>query len=193
MTQIGRRSRNELAGCRPVGIDLWQIAGAGAVVAGTTAIGRMQARRFSQRPLELRQLAALLRALRSDIAFLRTPLPEALRRASRLTRDPPLRSLFADTAVRLEEAGVTAAGAFAEALGNYAEQSALTAEDREILWQWSRNVGLTGREEQLAHLDAALALLDGRENEAIAQRARYEKVYQTAGILAGILIVILLI
>lgn len=174
-------------------IGVWQLLGAGAVMAGTTALGRRQADRYRRRPLELRRLAGLLRALRADIAYLQTPLPEALDRAGGRAGSGALRDFFAGAAQRLKQPGTLPGEAVSEAMSAVAAELALTREDRDIVDQWCATVGTTGRDDQLAQLDAALALLEAREAEALTDRDRYEKMYQTVGVLAGVLIVILLI
>jgi stage III sporulation protein AB len=174
-------------------IGLWKLLGAGAVMSGTTALGRRQADRYRRRPLELRRLAGLLRAMRADIAYLQTPLPDAFDRAGDRAGAGALRDFFAGAARRLRQPGALPGIAVSDALSAAAAELSFTKEDRDIVKDWCATVGTTGRDEQLAQLDAALALLEAREVEALADRARYEKVYQTAGVLAGLLIVILLI
>ena len=174
--------------------DAWQVLGAGAVMAGTTAIGRAQAARFRDRPRDLRRLAGILRALGPDISYARRPLPEALARAGRLTGGgSALAALFADAAKRLEAPGTTAADAFVAAAQKELGRTALTAEDREVLSAFWQTVGSMGAEEQRGQLEATLELLAVREREAAAERVRYEKLWQTMGALAGALIVILFI
>lgn len=174
-------------------IGVWQMLGAGAVMSGTTALGRRQADRYRRRPLELRRLAGLLRAMRADIGYLQIPLPDAFARAGERAGTGALREFFAGAARRLRQPGALPAAAVSEALSAVAAELSLTREDRDIVNEWCATVGTTGRDEQLAQLDAALALIEAREAEAVEDRARYEKVYQTVGVLAGVLIVILLI
>ncbi len=176
-------------------IDLLQIAGAGAVMSGATAMGRAQAARYRRRPEELRELAAALRSVRNDISYARLPLGESIRRltAGGQTRASPVRQLFADVATHLAKPGVTAQQAFAQAFSLHVHTLSITQEDRAVLEAFSRTAGLIGPEEQLGQLDAALAALADREREAVHDRSRYERVFQTTGALIGVLVVILLI
>lgn len=172
-----------------------QMVGAGAVMAGATALGRQQAARYRRRPEELRELAAVLRGLRNDISYARLPLGESLRRMAPAgqIRASPVRQLFADVAGRLAQPGVTAQQAFAQALVRRGHALSITLEDRAVLEAFSQTAGLIGPDEQLGQLDAALAALAEREREAVFNRSRYERVFQTTGALIGVLVVILLI
>ena len=176
-------------------IDMLQVVGAGAVMAGATALGRQQAARYRRRPEELRELATVLRGLRNDISYARLPLGESLRRLTPRgqPRVSPARQLFADVADRLAQPGVTAQQAFALALAKSGPALSITPEDRAVLEAFSLTAGLVGPDEQLGQLDAALAALTEREREAVYNRSRYERVIQTTGALIGVLVVILLI
>lgn len=171
-----------------------QWAGASLVMIGTAAAGFAKAERYRRRPRELRRLASVLRALKADVSFARTPLPEAMSRASdRAAGQPALARLLQDIAQRLETPGMTAAGAFEAVLADRIPLTALSPEDGEILAVFGKTAGLVGSAEQEAAIAAAIQLLEEREREALDDRARFERLYQTAGVLAGILIVILLI
>ncbi len=171
-----------------------QIAGAGAVIAASTVWGRRIASEYSQRPRDLRELTSLLRTLRTDIAYHRLPLADAFSRVSSQGKEGrALAGLFEAAAAMLRQPGVTAQTAWTVALREHVPHTALRAQDREILTTLGHSLGTVGATEQIAHLDAALSLLTDREREAVDERARYERVYQTLGVLAGLLIVIMLI
>ncbi|MHB1629277.1 MAG: hypothetical protein ACYCVB_13040 [Bacilli bacterium] len=171
-----------------------QIGGAGAVMAASTVWGRLIASGYSQRPRDLRELTSLLRTLRTDIAYHRLPLADAFARASGQGREGrALSGLFATAAALLRQPGMTAQTAWTVAIGEHAPHTALRAQDREILATLGYSLGTVGATEQIAYLDAALSLLADREREAAEERGRYERVYQTLGVLAGLLIVIMLI
>lgn len=175
-------------------ITVIQWLGSAAVVYGSTLFGRRQAARYRERPRELRRLATLFRNLQTEISYSRVPLQEALLRVSHLTdAKSGLSAFFSEAARLLDVPGNTAQIAWENALVNYEKVSSLTQEDKEILVSVGRTVGLTGPDEQVGHLAAAIELLCARELEAIEDRKRYERVFKTVGILTGTLIVVLLI
>ncbi|MCY0869590.1 MAG: stage III sporulation protein AB, partial [Firmicutes bacterium] len=125
--------------------------------------------------------------------FARLPLADALARAAQVVPGRGVAEVFAAAACDLEQPGCTAVAALTGQLAQHKSRLALTPEDLLILEQLFRTIGQTGRDEQIAHLQAAVVQLEAREQEAVAQRTRYERLYQTMGVLAGVLIVILLI
>ncbi len=174
--------------------SLWQIAGASIVMVGSSLYGREFSLRFRARPQELRQLASMLRSLRADISYQRLPLQEAFLHASRQGQSgAALSDLFLTASNELAHPGSTALDAWHVALQIHAPRMHLVTEDRQILESLGHSIGVSGVAEQAAHLDAALAQLVDREKDAMEERARYERVYQTLGVLAGVLIVVLLI
>ncbi len=176
-------------------IEVLQWVGSGAVLLSTTALGRKKADQYRNRPRDLRRLAASLRALEADIQYARVPLQEALERAGRqvAASDSPVATLFHEAAAHLQNPGVTAQQAWERAVDEKFGSTSLSCEDREILLQLGKHIGQTGPDEQVGHLEAALALLDAREREAIDDRQRFERLYQTVGVLAGVLLVIFFI
>ncbi|PWI58795.1 hypothetical protein BM613_01505 [Sulfoacidibacillus thermotolerans] len=161
---------------------------------GSALYGRQFSLRFRARPKELRQLAAMLRSLRADISYQRLPLREAFLHASRQGQaGSALSDLFRIAAETLEHPGSTAYDAWQVALQTQSTRLHLSAEDRQVLANLGHTIGVTGVVEQTAQIDATLALLVDREKDAMEERARYERMYQTLGILAGVLIVVMLI
>jgi stage III sporulation protein AB len=167
--------------------------GAAGVVCGCGGWGFHKAAVYRQRPLELRHTATMLRVIAADISFARLPLSDALARAASVVPGQGMAAVFAAAARDLEQPGCTATAALSRQLAHNASHLALTHEDLLILEQLFRTIGQTGRDEQIAHLQAAVVQLEAREQEAVLQRTRYERLYQTMGVLAGVLIVILLI
>lgn len=175
-------------------IDAWQWTGSALVIAGSTAIGWKLSEQYRRRPLELRKLASVLRALRAEISYARVPLPDAFETASkRFGAHRALADLFAFLAAELQRPGVTVDEAFARGLREKFPATALLGEDGDILGILGKTAGQIGYAEQADALDAAVRMIEEREREALDERARFARLYQTAGLLTGVLIVILLI
>lgn len=175
-------------------INFLQWLGSGTVLAGTSLLGGMMAKRFRDRPRELRDLAAMLRVLAAEISFVRAPLTEALERSARATgRASPIRDLLTSVAGHMRTPGVTAEMAWRSASAEHLQRTALSHEDYEIVATLVQTLGQTGAEEQAGMLMAATTLLTDREREAVVDRERYARLYLTIGILTGVLIIVLLI
>ncbi len=174
----------------------WVIAkwlGAAALLTGAAGIGFEFARKYRKRPLDLRELMAALRMLRNDISYGRLPLPDSLAEiAAHFPQHSGTRHVFAMTAHRLNAAGTEAGEAFVDALRQNSECWSLHEEDLNALRQFSHTMGATSAELQAAAITALLGELSDREREAVAERDRFEKVYRTAGVLIGMLLVVML-
>lgn len=175
-------------------ITLIQWLGSAAVVYGSTLFGHRRAARYRERPRELRRLATLLYSLQTEISYARVPLQEAMQHVNmQADKKSGLAAFFGDTAQLLSMPGMTGQTAWNRALLQYELISPLTKEDLEILTTLGRTMGLTGIDEQVGHLKAAIELIAARELEALEERKRYERLFKTVGVLTGTLIVVLLI
>ena len=167
--------------------------GAGTLLLGIAGFGFEYAQKYRKRPQELREVMTALRMLRANIAYGRLPLPESF---ADIARHFPERSgthrVFSMTANLLEVSGTEAAQAFSHALGQVGDLWSLCAEDISALRQFSHTIGTTNVELQMASIGAVLSELADREKEAVADRDRFEKVYRAAGVLIGILVVVML-
>ncbi|MDF2720411.1 MAG: Sporulation stage protein [Paenibacillus sp.] len=169
-----------------------KLIGAILIMLAATLFGFIQAGQFARRPRQIRQLVSALQRLETEMAYGHTPLPEALRRiAGQL--EAQLAAMFVAAAEPLESAtGKTAGESWRDAVSTIGKQTALSANDRDILSQLSYTLGISDREDQSKHLRLAVSLLQAEEQAAWDDQRRYEKMWKSLGVLGGAFIVILM-
>jgi stage III sporulation protein AB len=160
-------------------------AGTACAVGATGGWGWLLARRLRRRPEELAALAAALEALRSEIAYGRTPLPEALERVG--SGGPvAVRLLFGGAAARLRGgSGLSAGEAWAAALADADASSALDPEDLVVLSRVGARLGGSDAEDQDRLLALAADGLRAREAEARRGLEPRARMCLYLGLLAG--------
>lgn len=161
-----------------------------ALVAGAGALAGWQAAApLARRPAELRELAAALALLETEVAFGLTPLPEALARAAGAGR---LAGHILGQAAAAVAAGALPGEALAQAVAAAFPTSALRDPDRQALLALAAVLGASDRDDQVRHLRLCRERLLAAEAAAEADRRRSERLYRTVGALAGAAAAILL-
>ncbi|CAM4123481.1 stage III sporulation protein AB [Bacillus manliponensis] len=169
-----------------------KIVGAVLIVAVTTFFGFSYAKKYSERPRQLRLLKAALQSLEAEIMYGHTPLSEA---ASRLEKQmpKPLNWLFYSFYERLEAGEQTVREAWIDSLEENRKVMAFQDAEYEILQQFGETLGQHDRESQQKHIRLCITHLEREEGEAKELQLQYEKMIKSLGVLAGLLIVILLL
>ncbi|ABO67685.1 MULTISPECIES: stage III sporulation protein SpoIIIAB [Geobacillus] len=165
--------------------------GALLIIAASTWLGFAAAHALYERPRQLRQLKAALRALEAEVMYGHTPLAEASAHIARQTATPvcELFFRFAET-LRNEETSVVEA--WEKSLQASWGKTALKQGELEVMKQFGATLGQYDRLTQQKQIALALAHLEREEEEAIDNQARYAKMAKSLGVLAGLLLVILL-
>ncbi|EMA6341540.1 stage III sporulation protein SpoIIIAB [Bacillus cytotoxicus] len=169
-----------------------KIFGAVLIVAVTTFLGFSHAKRYSERPRQLRLLKAALQSLEAEIMYGHTPLSEA---AERLVKQmpKPLNWIFQSFSKRLDNGEQTVREAWLDSLKENWALTSLKQAEYEILQQFGETLGQHDRESQQKHIRLCITHLEREEGEAKALQQQYEKMMKSLGVLAGLLIVILLL
>ncbi|PFA24287.1 MULTISPECIES: stage III sporulation protein SpoIIIAB [Bacillus cereus group] len=169
-----------------------KIFGAVLIVAVTTFFGFSYAKRYSERPRQLRLLKAALQSLEAEIMYGHTPLSEA---SERLVKQmpKPLNWIFESFSRRLESGEQTVREAWLDSLQENWKLTAFKQTEYEILQQFGETLGQHDRESQQKHIRLCITHLEREEGEAKALQIQYEKMIKSLGVLAGLLIVILLL
>ncbi|MEB3101451.1 stage III sporulation protein SpoIIIAB [Ferviditalea candida] len=169
-----------------------KLMGAALVLFAGAMAGFYQSWRLASRPRQIRGLIHALQVLETEIVYALTPLPEALRKLGRKTA-APVSGLFGQIGDRLEqEQGITLQEVWEFTALDYWKQTAMKETEREIVRQLGRTLGISDREDQVKHLHLAIRELQREEMTAIDEQKRYEKMWKSLGILAGVLIVIMM-
>ncbi|AGT32745.1 stage III sporulation protein AB [Geobacillus genomosp. 3] len=165
--------------------------GALLILAASTWMGFTAARTLYERPRQLRQLKAALRALEAEVMYGHTPLAEASAYIARQTAAPVCELFFRfASALRTEETSV--AEAWEKSLQALWGKTALKQGELEVMKQFGATLGQYDRLTQQKQIALALAHLEREEAEALDNQARYAKMAKSLGVLAGLLLVILL-
>ncbi|GAW94158.1 stage III sporulation protein SpoIIIAB [Calderihabitans maritimus] len=168
-----------------------KLLGAGLTVVACGLMGITVSRNYTLRPMQLRALQSALQMLETEMVFTATPLPEALERIGRHS-SLPLSLLFCGASQHLKgNEGYTAAEAWEKALDSFAEYTALTTEDQEILRRFGQGLGNSSTEEQVKNLALAREQLKQQEAKAENVRQRQEKLWRNLGFVVGLVLVLI--
>lgn len=166
--------------------------GASFIMIAMTLLGFVSAKRFRDRPRQLRQLKVALQSLEAEIVYGLTPLSEACDHIARQIAEP-IATLFGQFSKELQAGEQTANCAWEKALDACWEDAALKSSEKEVLLQFGATLGQHDRQHQQKHIRLAIAHLEREEVEAKDEQSRYEKMLKSLGLLAGLLLVILFI
>ncbi len=156
------------------------------------AIGFTIAKKFQQRPLQLRAFQSSLMMLQTEISYAATPLPEALKRVAGRC-EQPIQDFYLAVVKQLSSGqGLTADEAWGSTLLEWQRVSALQSGDISVLQNLGGALGASDREEQVKHLLLAQEQLRQAEIKAELERSKNETLWKYAGVLIGLLIVIVL-
>lgn len=170
-----------------------KMIGAVLILLSTTLTGFRIARRYAERPRQIRQLRQALSLLETDIAYGSRTLVEAFRVIGKREREP-IASLFSSCVRYLETLdGASTYQCWKKAVEETWPRTVMGAPEREVMIDFGKTLGLSDRQDQLQHLKMAIANLNVEENHAREEQVRYEKMCKTLGFLAGALLVILMI
>ena len=168
-----------------------KLIGAVFIIVATTWTGFEAARRFSERPRQLRALRSALQALEAEIMYGHTPLHEASRRlAVQLTK--PLSFFFESFAKKLTDTETTVKEAWETSLKEVWHLTALKQGEFEIMKQFGETLGRYDRHSQQKQIMLTLTHLEREEADAVQSQAKYEKMFKSLGFLTGLLLTILL-
>lgn len=166
--------------------------GAILIIAATTWIGFVAAKRLSERTRQLRQIKVALQSLEAEIVYGLTPLTEAAAKvADHLTE--PVSTFFRTFSEILLEGQKGVAESWNESLNKTKQTTCLEKGEIEILKQFGATLGQHDREHQQKQIKLTLLHLEREEAEAREAQLRYEKMMKSLGFLTGLLVVILLL
>jgi stage III sporulation protein AB len=169
-----------------------KVIGAFLILAVTTWIGFELARKYSNRPKQLRQLKVALQSLEAEIMYGHTPLYEAMDNVAHLSKEP-LSTFFHSFSKQLQDGAPSVKEAWKSSLDEVWARTALREEEYEVLRQFGETLGQHDRESQQKHIKLAIHHLEKEEKEAKDNQHKYEKMMKSLGFLSGLLLIILLV
>ncbi|MGE5674245.1 MAG: hypothetical protein ACM3XM_10185 [Mycobacterium leprae] len=169
-----------------------QWAGAGLIIGASTLLGWQVAAGYARRPGQLRELQTACAILQTEVEYA-TPLPAALSAAAGAVSEPVCGLLRAAARALTRGDGITPGEALMSAIQAEGRETALKQTDLAVLAALAPVLGISGRSDQVRHLQLARERLAGEEARAQEERNRYERVARYLGVLGGALVVMLLL
>ncbi|GGL55418.1 stage III sporulation protein SpoIIIAB [Sporolactobacillus putidus] len=168
------------------------ILGACMILFASTASGMLIARKYRNRPREIRQWRSALQSIEAEIVYGRVPIEElAGHLSSQLPK--PVASFFYRLQKKMRTDSPTLQKAWEESVEQFWPETSLKKAEKEILLQFGVTLGTQDTENQKKHIQLALAHLEREESEARNAQAANEKLMRNLGFLAGLLLVLLFI
>ncbi|TCP52837.1 stage III sporulation protein AB [Tumebacillus sp. BK434] len=157
-----------------------------------TLFGFRMASRYAERSKQLRLFITALKLLETEILYAATPLSDAAAKIGE--RVPgPVGTFFAELGHKLREGqGVTAGEIWRDTLERHKATLRLKAGDRGVLHSFGQTLGISDRQDQIKHIQLAIAHLGTEEQGAREEQSKNEKMWRYLGALMGLTLVILL-
>ncbi len=156
------------------------------------AAGWLKGQESANRVNHIRDLLAGLKALESEMRFRRDPLPVLLRRGGLFARGKAC-ELFLLTGERICRGAREFETCWQRTVEDVYAETALTAEDREILKGLAAELGKTDLENQGGLFQRTLFLLEKQEKAAEEEKRTKSRMWQALGLAMGALLVIALV
>lgn len=168
-----------------------KIVGILLIVGATTRIGFALAARLERRKNSLLCFKDALSLLESEIGFAQNSLARACKNIGN-TLTPPVGAFFLDVHDKLSR-GISTEQAWEELLGQYRQTLCLTAADIQLLRSFAARLGKSDVENELKNIYNTTVSLNMQIANAKNTCDTNKRVYQSAGVLCGALIAVLLI
>ena len=153
----------------------------------SSGIGLLISKKYEQRVNELKELKNALNMFKTKIKFTYEPIPEIFREISN--------SLNSKTGMVFEIASenmklLTAGEAWNSAIDT--DILDITGEDKKVIKDLSKLLGLTDIEGQVSQINLTTSLLDEQIRKAEEDKTRNSRMFKTLGMVLGLTIVIIL-
>lgn len=168
-----------------------KLLGAILIVFAGLMLGRLQARKLSDRPGQIRRFVRLLGQLETEISYGFTPLPDALHKLGEQSVEPFGR-LLSEIADCLNKEDRPVLEVWKQTVEQHWHRMAMRAGEKEVIVGLGSTLGTTDREDQIKHLRLAAKQLESMEADAAEERRKYEKMWRSLGLLGGALIAVIM-
>lgn len=162
-----------------------------AVILGGGYIGILMSSRLSVRLVQIEEIDIAVTQLGFNISFLKMSVANAVLSVGK-SRGGTIGEILKTASSEMEKTGVTPDIAFKRSLELHRGLLCITEDDRNILNEFAINLGKGDIESEMNNINAARAKLKIAEGEARGEKEKKGKLWQGAGLLCGILVVVLL-
>ncbi len=169
----------------------FKLIGSVLIVLATTLIGFSYATALEKRRRSLVDFQTALTMLESEITFAASPLDVAFDRISKNIASP-VGAFFSELVSKTVSQELPLQKIWTDTLDSHVKQLNLTQPDMQILLAFAAQMGKTDRENQIKNICHTLAQLKTQTELAGQVCNKNKRMYQSFGVLSGILIAILL-
>lgn len=167
-----------------------RIAGAVIIILASVKAGRYFAYVLERRLRILKDIDQGLLALEREISYARTPLPQALAGAAKMSGEGGAIFRIAGEKLLAGE-GIGAQEAWRESLKETSSDLGLKEPELEILYSFSAGLGLSHYEDQLKRIDISRQRLAALIGEADEYKNKFSKIWKNLGWMAGLALVLI--
>ncbi|MCQ2011489.1 MAG: stage III sporulation protein SpoIIIAB [Sporolactobacillus sp.] len=169
-----------------------KIIGSLFILFASTAAGLILARRFRDRPREIRQWRSALQSIEAEIIYGRVPVDQLAEDLSKQIPSP-LNYFFTLLSTQLRKKGLPLQEAWLNSVEQFWPRTAMKIPEKEIILQFGTTLGTEDAENQKKHIQLALAHLEREESDARQSQKSNEKMMRSLGFLTGVLVILLFI
>lgn len=186
-------AENEVGMRGKAGAPMLKIAGAALVLTAAVLYGWQLRMRLSGHLEQLLAMKELLQMLAGEIAYAKTPLPEAFMSIAK-RQERPYGEILRRIARQMEQPGAEClAGIWQSAWEENQDGLLLQGPELQIICGIGRNLGYLDIETQLGHLAMHRQQLEGRIALASGQLAAKQKLCQCLSVVGGLFLILILI
>lgn len=163
------------------------------IIIASALIGRELAKNYVNRTKALSTLQGALSRLETEIVHYSTRLPEAMIRIGEAVDGAAGRLFHLTGLLLMEKNGTTVSDAWSSSIEQLKGLLSLKREDLDILKRFGDQLGSSDKEGQVKFIKLTSLQLHEEELNARALRDKYEKMYHSLGLLAGIALAVILL
>lgn len=160
------------------------------VLTGSTSIGFLLSKKYSDRLIELNNIGNLINILQNKIKFTHKPLREVLEETASIKENTRISEIFLKTGQKLKNQRIEEA--WNESISEQRFFLNLESEDINLLKTLGNVLGKTDVEGQMSEINQFNTLLKVQIKNAEEERNKNAKMYKSLGTIIGLAIVIIL-
>ena len=170
-----------------------KIIGSMMIVVSTSLIGFYLANKEDFRIKDLLEAKKAFGILKSEIEFARTPLPEAFVYISERV-EKPVAEIFGSIADKLSQKSTDSISSiWSETFAQEAKKTYFANEDIELFTSFGKTVGYLDVQMQRNTIEMIVNSIDAKIDTLKELSSKNKKMYQSLGVLGGILICVVLV
>ncbi|MCL2225781.1 MAG: stage III sporulation protein AB [Defluviitaleaceae bacterium] len=171
---------------------LIRIAGTLLVMAGSVGLGMYFSAKESFRVQDLLEFKKALLILSSEIEYMRSTLADACENIAKRTSHGVSQIFERFSQLLSEGEGETAYQLWLEAMETNQDTTNLAREDRTVLEDFGKTLGYLDKQMQKNAIDYAVSYIDEKAAALAASSAKNKRMYQSLGVIGGLLITVVL-